>query len=117
MDDRSTFGVYDIEWSPGGSRLAVTYHPIEPPTAALMTMASDGSDVRMEALCENGVDKDGLCPPNGDAVVWSPDGHDLLFGNVGDSERRAFVVLAADGAAVPVSGSLVPGCCIAWQSH
>jgi Tol biopolymer transport system component len=115
MPDRSTFGVYDLRWSPDGSRLAVTYHPIDPPTAALLTMAADGSDVRTEALCEDSHETDGLCPPNGDIVLWSPDGTQLLFDNFSDPGGHAFVVLAADRSAVQISGTLVPGCCISWQ--
>lgn len=114
MPDRSTFGVYDLEWSPDGSRLAVMYHPIDPPTAGLLTMASDGSDVRQVAICENGEDPDGLCPTNGAPVVWSPDGAQLLFDNYPGS-GHAFTAAATDGSSTAVSEGLVPGCCIAWQ--
>lgn len=108
------FEVYDLEWSPDGSQLAVLHHPVDPPTAALLTMASDGSDVRMVALCENGSDLDRLCASNGGSVAWSPDGRRLAFRNY-DGRRSAVVALPIGGEAVPISGRLVPECCLAWS--
>jgi Tol biopolymer transport system component len=116
------FEIYDLEWSPDGSRLAVLHHPVEPPSAALLTIGADGTGVRMVALCENGDDTDGLCPPNGGEVVWSPDGRSLLFDNYATAdfpwgeERRTLVRLNLDTHAVtPLSVGLDHGCCIASQ--
>ena len=64
--------VYDVEWSPDGSRLAVLHHPVDPPTVSLLTLAADGSDVQMVALCENGEDRDRLCASNGGSVAGHP---------------------------------------------
>jgi Tol biopolymer transport system component len=114
LDSRASFGVYDLEWSPDGSRLAVMFHPIEPPTAGLLTMGADGSDVQNVAICENHVDTDGLCPTNGGPVSWSPDGQHLMFDNYPGTGHR-FTLVGTDGSAVPVSGSLETGCCFAWQ--
>ena len=107
--------LYDLEWSPDGGRVAVLHHPVDPPTAGLLTIAADGSDVRMLALCENGRDADGLCSSNGGDVSWSSDGRSLAFLN-DDGSGDAFTVLTIGGEAVPVSGALVPGCCLAWSS-
>ncbi len=119
LDTDDLFEIYDLKWSPDGARLAVLHHPVDPPTAALLTVAADGSDVRMLALCENGRDADGLCSSNGGSVSWSSDGRSLAFLNgVGD---RAFTVVTLGGrdvpaSAVPVSGDLVPSCCLAWAT-
>jgi hypothetical protein len=105
----------DLEWSPDGSRLAVLHHPVDPPTAGLLTVAVDGSAVQMVALCENGKDADGLCSSNNGSVAWSPDGGSLAFENY-DGSSHAFAVLdLASGTASPISGTRVPGCCLAWQ--
>jgi WD40-like Beta Propeller Repeat len=108
-----TFGVYDVEWAPDSDRLAVLYHPTDPPTAGLMTIAADGSDERSIALCENHVDADGLCTTNGGSVAWSPDGTRLLFVNWPEAGKPQ-VVSIAEGSPTVVSGDLVPGCCLAW---
>jgi dipeptidyl aminopeptidase/acylaminoacyl peptidase len=108
------FEVYDLEWSPDGSRLAVLHHPVDPPTAGLLTVNADGSDVRMVALCENDPDTDGLCTSNGGSLAWSPDGTSMLFDNF-YGRRHALVTLRFGGRPVPVSGSLTSGCCLAWQ--
>jgi WD40 repeat protein len=108
-----TFGVYDLEWAPDSDRLAVLYHPIDPPTAGLMTIAPDGSRERSIAFCENHVDADGLCTTNGGSVAWSPDGTRLLFVNWPEAGKPQ-VVSIAEGSPTVVSGDLVPGCCLAW---
>lgn len=108
------FELYDLEWSPDGTRLAVLHHPVDPPTAALLTVAADGSDPQMLALCENGNDRDGLCTSNGGGVSWSPDGSAITFDNY-DGERHAFSVLTLGGTAMPISAELDPRCCIAWS--
>lgn len=113
LDTDDLFEIYDLEWSRDGRRLAVLNHPVVPPTAGLLTMAPDGSDVRMVALCENGEDIDRLCPSNGGGVAWSTDGRALAFRNY-DGRRSALSVLRIGGGAVPVSGRLIPGCCFAW---
>lgn len=86
------FEIYDLEWSPDGSQLAVLNHPVVPPTAGLLTMAPDGSDVRLVALCENGKDRDRLCPSNGGGVAWSSEGRELAFRNY-DGRRAALSLL------------------------
>jgi Tol biopolymer transport system component len=108
------FEIYDLEWSPSGDRLAVLHHPVHPPTAALLTVATDGSDVRMVALCENGRDDDGLCSSNGGGVAWSQAGRKLAFRNY-DGRRSALTVLVTGGRALPISGALTLGCCFAWS--
>ena len=107
------YEVYDLEWSPAGDRLAVLHHPVHPPTAALLTVATDGSDVQMLALCENGRDEDGLCSSNGGGVAWSPAGPARLRNY--DGRRSALSVLGIGGRAVPISGRLTLGCCFAWS--
>ena len=114
LGPRKLFSVYDLEWTPAGDRLAVLHHPVDSPTAALLTTALDGSDIRMVALCENGRDEDRLCPSNGGGVEWSPAGRKLAFRNY-DGRRSALSVLTVAGRAVPISGRLVPGCCLAWS--
>ena len=114
LGTRTLFSIYDLEWSPSGHRLAVQHHPVNPPTAGLLTTADDGSDIRMVALCENGRDEDHLCPSNGGGVAWSPAGRKLAFRNY-DGRRSAVSVLRIGGRAIPVSGRLAPGCCLAWS--
>jgi len=109
------FEVYDLAWSPDGTRLAVMHHPVDPPTAGILTIAADGSDVRLVALCESGRDKDGICSSNEGGFDWAPDGRALVFDNY-DGEGRALSVVGLDGSVTPLSGDLVPGCCVAWQS-
>ena len=111
------FEVYDLRWSPDGDRLAVLHHPVRPPTAGLLTMAADGSDVQMVALCENGGDNDGLCTSNEGSVQWSADGRRLAFRNYDErSDETTLSVLTLGDGAVPVSGDLVLDCCFSWAS-
>ena len=113
LPDDSTFGVYALGWSPDSSEVVVLHHPIHPPTEALLAVSRDGSEIRMIALCENGSDKDGLCPAIG--VARSPDGDRLLFANYAASSPPALVVLPPTGVPIRISGLLVPGCCFAWS--
>jgi Tol biopolymer transport system component len=110
------FEIYDLDWSPDGSRLAVLHHPVDPPTAALLTVAADGSDVQMVALCDTGShDADGLCPPNGGNVDWSPDGRNLLFDNFASvDEGRVLISLADDGVATALVADYVVSS-FAWR--
>jgi Tol biopolymer transport system component len=112
----SFFEIYDLEWSPDGSELAVLHHPVDPPTAALLTIDDSGKHVAMVALCENVEDADGLCTTNGGEVSWSPDGDSLLFEN-DDAGRRGYisVELSTGQRTWLTSGEDPPGCCVAWQ--
>jgi hypothetical protein len=107
------FEVYDLEWSPDGSHLAVLHHPVDPPTAGLLTIAPNGSHVRWIALCEKGY-ASGLCSTNGGSVAWSLDGQSVAFDNY-DGHTHAVSIVDSEGAAQPVSGGLEPGCCLAWR--
>jgi Tol biopolymer transport system component len=109
------FEIYDLEWSPDGERLGVLYHPVEPPTAGLLTVDRDGLTIRTLALCESGEDADGLCSTNGGNIAWSADGRTIAFENH-DGDRAALSLLTLDGEVMPLSGDLELGCCIAWQS-
>jgi len=113
LGPRVLYEIYDLEWSPSGDRLAVLHHPVDPPTAALLTMATDGSDVRMVALCESGRDEDRLCPSNGGGVAWSPTGRKLAFRNY-DGRSSALSVFKIGGRAAAISDGLTFGCCFAW---
>ena len=114
LDATDNFGVYDVDWSPDGTRLAAVYHPVDPPTAALLTLAADGSDLTTIALCENGKDQDGLCPPNDGRVEWSPDGKLLAFANYADT-GRSITLLALDGRAVTIPAEASLTSSLSWQ--
>jgi len=114
LDANVLFEIYDLEWSPDGTRLAVLHHPVEPPTAALLTIDQTGAGVQMIALCENGTDPDGLCTTNGGEVSWSGDGRSIAFENT-DGQRRGFLALdlfTGERSWLTDGGY---GCCISWQ--
>jgi dipeptidyl aminopeptidase/acylaminoacyl peptidase len=108
------FEIYDLEWSPDGERLGVLHHPVEPPTAGLLTVDREGLRIRTLALCESGEDVDGLCSTNGGNIAWSADGEILAFENY-DGDQAALSLLTLDREVVSLSGDLELGCCIAWQ--
>jgi len=111
----SLFEIYDLEWSPDGSRLAVLHHPVDPPTAALLTVNAQGDDVQMVALCENGTDADGLCTQNGGEVSWL--GNDTLAFENFDGSRRGFLALDIDTGdrSWLTTSTEELGCCLAGQ--
>ena len=89
---------------PSGDRLAVLHHPVHPPTAALLTVATDGSDVRMLALCENGRDATACVRPTVAASPGLRRVASLAFRNY-DGRRSALTVFRIGGRALPISGA------------
>ena len=114
LDADDLFEVYDLDWSPDGSRLAVLYHPVDPPTAGLLTIGPDGSGRTIVGVCQNGDDSGRICPPNGGGVQWSADGSSLAFANF-QSSGHVLIVLGPDGEITPLSEGFWLGCCLAWQ--
>ena len=112
---RSTNGVYGLSWSPDARTLAVLYHPIYPPTQALLTVSRNGSVIRTISVCGRSASFGGSCP-SGNVVAWSPDGAHLLVEDIASAGAgRSLLVLTRSGAATRVSGPLQPVWGIGWS--
>lgn len=76
-------GAYDAAWSPDGKWLAYAVRDANSGITSIWTMRADGSDGRK--LIDSGSDRDR-------APVWSPDGTQLAFVRLTDSDYGLYVV-------------------------
>jgi Tol biopolymer transport system component len=112
-------GIDDIDWSPEGTYLAVTYYDTSDPRRTVYVANADGSDLH-PAYRDTGSSWPVWMPGLSVGTVWSPDGTRLAFSTFSGPDHQVLQIwtVSADGSDRSLIAS---GCCfsdgggLAWS--